>query len=120
MNRLGPDDPTTLSPALLRRLQQMANTPGCHPSIWAAAVLASVPPYPRIRVVARPGLDGNPVFWAVLDEVDPGDTLILTDGRTDWPARVTAVTDTLITAQDANGQWLFSRRGPRAGHIAGH
>lgn len=29
-------------------------------------------------------------------------------------------TDTLITAQDTNGQWLFSRRGPRAGHIAGH
>jgi hypothetical protein len=117
---LRPDDPTTLSPATLKRLQEQANTPGCHPSIWAAAVLASVPPAPRIRVIARPDPDGNPVFWGVLDEVDPGDILILTDGIRDWPARVSATTDTLITARDAHGQWLFSRRGPSAGHIAGH
>ena len=80
---------------------------------------ASLPTY--IRVVARPDPDsGNPVFWRVLDELDPGDLLILSDGLHDWPARVTAATDTLITARDARQQWLFSCRGPRAGHLAGH
>ena len=81
---------------------------------------ATTPVPPRIRVIARTDLHGNPVFWSVLDEVDPKDMLILTDGKADWPAHVTAITDTLITARDADGQWLFSRRGPRADHIAGH
>jgi hypothetical protein len=82
--------------------------------------IRTAPLPPRIRAIARPDQDGNPVFWGVLDEVDPGDMLILSDGYADWPARVTAATDTLITARDARQQWLFSRRGPRAGHIAGH
>ncbi len=114
-----PYDPTTLSPAGLKSLQELAATTQSS-SIRAAAILASTPPPPRIRVIARPDPDGNPVFWGVLDEVDPGDMLILTDGIRDWPAQVSAATDTLITARDAHGQWLFSRRGPRAGHIAGH
>ena len=75
---------------------------------------------PRIRVVARPDDHGNPVFWGVLDEIDPGNILILTDGVRDWPAEVLTVTDTLISAQDARQQWLFFRRGPHIGHIAGH
>ncbi|MDA8152321.1 MAG: hypothetical protein M0003_06345 [Acidithiobacillus sp.] len=75
---------------------------------------------PHIRVVARPDDHGNPVFWGVLDEIDPGNILILTDGVRDWPAEVLTVTDTLISARDARQQWLFFRRGPRTGHIAGH
>ncbi len=112
-------DEPTISPQILRCLRDAALTTQS-PAVIAAYLLASTPPPPRIRVIARPDTDGNPIFWGVLDEVDPGDMLILTDGIRDWPARVTAVTDTLITAQDAHGQWLFSRRGPRAGHIAGH
>lgn len=75
---------------------------------------------PRIRVIARPDPQGNPVFWAVLDEVDPDDILILTDGRRDWPARVIIATDTLITARDAHQQWLFHRHGSRAGRVVEH
>ncbi|WP_414041482.1 hypothetical protein ACJU26_05320 [Acidithiobacillus sp. M4-SHS-6] len=79
------------------------------------------PQAPRIRVVARPNpFGGNLVFWAVLDEVDPGNMLILTNGTRDWPARVLEVTDTIITARDNQRTYQFARRGPRAGHIAGH
>lgn len=114
------DDPTTtISPAIVKYLQEAAVTTDSS-TIRAAAILASTPPPPRIRAIARKDADGNPVFWGVLDEVNPGDMLILTDGSRDWPARVTTATDTLIIAQDAHGQWLFSRRGPRAGQIVGH
>ncbi|MBU2769020.1 hypothetical protein HAP94_23375, partial [Acidithiobacillus ferrivorans] len=56
---------------------------------------APAPLPPRIRAIARKDDDGSPVFWRVLDEVDPGDLLILSDGLHDWLARVTAATDTL-------------------------
>jgi hypothetical protein len=83
--------------------------------------IRTAPLPPRIRAIARKDADGNPVFWGVIDELDPGDMLILTDGLRDWPAHVLIATDTLISAMDnARQEWLFSRRGPRAGQLAGH
>ena len=75
---------------------------------------------PRIRVVARPDERGNPVFWGVLDEIDPGNIVILTDGVRDWPAEVLTVTAAFIGVQDSRQQWLFFRRGPHIGHVVGH
>ena len=86
----------------------------------AAQSLQATPPLPRIRAIAQQDALGNPVFWGVLDQVDPGDVLILTDGKKDWCARVLSASETLITAQDNQQQWLFCRSGPRAGRVAGH
>lgn len=118
-------------PCIHSVVAQLPSLPGCNPlqdgSTTGDSPAESIPAgrslaggSPRIRVVARPDDHGNPVFWGVLDELDPGDILILTDGIRDWPAQVVTVTDILITARDVHQQWLFFRSGPRAGHIAGH